>query len=498
MRMTRWRVGLGFLALTLTCPFAHTALAQPAHGVAMHGEPTYPPDFTHFDYVDPNAPKGGSLVMAAIGSFDSLNPYHRQGHPGGRAGHRVRDADHRSRTTRRSASTASWPRRIDMPDDRSWVAFELRPQARWHDGQPVTVDDVIFSFETCSRPRASRSSGPTTPTSAQVEQDGERRVKFVFDGTEQPRAAADPGPDARCCRSTTGTAASSTGPRSSRRSAAAPTGSRAFDAGRGRSPTSASPDYWGDDIPVNSGRNNFDERPLRILPRPQRRAGGVQGRPVSTCGVENSSRFWATGYEGPALAQGPDHQAARSRPRAATGMQGFVFNTRRPKFAGPARARRRSAYAFDFEWTNKNAVLRPVRPHRELLLQLRAGGRRACRDPTSWRCSSRSATGLPKEVFDAGLRAARDRRLGQQPRQPAPGRGPAQGGRLRGPAAASWSMPRPASRWRSRSCSIRAGCSSGSSAPFVKDLERLGVAVHAAHRRRCAVRGRAWRTSTST
>ena len=113
----------------------------------MHGEPAYPPDFTHFGYVDPDAPKGGSLVMAAIGSFDSLNPYIVRGTPaaGRRAG--VRDPDHAVQRRGRSPSTACSPRpsrcRRTAPGSRSSCGRE----ARWHDGQPVTVDDVIFSFD---------------------------------------------------------------------------------------------------------------------------------------------------------------------------------------------------------------------------------------------------------------------------------------------------------------------------------------------------------------
>ena len=164
-----------------------------AHGIAMHGEPEYPPDFTHFDYVNPDAPKGGSLVMAAIGTFDSLNPYIVRARRGGR------------RLTFETLTTQSndeafteyglLAETIEMPEDRSWVAFELRPEARWHDGKPVTVDDVIFSFDMLKTQgrallprllRQRRQGGGRTASA------GEVRVRRHH----QPRAAADHRPAA--------------------------------------------------------------------------------------------------------------------------------------------------------------------------------------------------------------------------------------------------------------------------------------------------------------
>src|SRR3954465_15155147 len=118
---------------------APCALAQPAQGVAMHGDPAYPPDFTHFSYVDPSATKGGSLVMAAIGSFDSTNPYIIRGEPVMGIG-LVYDTLTVQSNDEAFTEYGLLAEKIDMPEDRSWVAFELRPQARWQDGTPVTVD----------------------------------------------------------------------------------------------------------------------------------------------------------------------------------------------------------------------------------------------------------------------------------------------------------------------------------------------------------------------
>jgi microcin C transport system substrate-binding protein len=347
MRMTRWRVGLGFLALTLTCPFAHTALAQPAHGVAMHGEPAYPPDFTHFDYVDPNAPRGGSLVMAAIGSFDSLNPYIVKGTPAAGLG-----MVFETLTTQSNDEAFSeyglLAERIDMPDDRSWVAFELRPQARWHDGQPVTVDDVIFSFDLL-KTKGQPFFRAYYANVAQVVPDGERRVKFVFDGTNNRELPLILGQMPVLPKHYWN------GREFDRSTLEVPLGSgpyrvKSVDAGRGIAYERVD-DYWGVDIPVNKGRNNFEELRYEYYRDPNVALEAFKVGQIDLR-LENSSRFWATGYEGPALARGLITRLEIPT-EGGNGMQAFVFNTRRPQFADP-RVRQALGYAFDFEWTNKN------------------------------------------------------------------------------------------------------------------------------------------------
>jgi microcin C transport system substrate-binding protein len=125
------------------------ALAEPSaqHGIAMHGEPKYPADFSHFDYVNPDAPKGGSLRLAAQGTFDSLNPYIIKG---------VSAAGANMPFESLMISAADEPfsmygllaESVEMPEDRSWAVFTLRREARWHDGKPVTPEDVVFSLDT--------------------------------------------------------------------------------------------------------------------------------------------------------------------------------------------------------------------------------------------------------------------------------------------------------------------------------------------------------------
>ena len=134
--------------LSLAAPSSPQAQdAVPAHGMAMHGDLKYAPDFEHFDYVNPNASKGGTVTFSVIGTFDSFNPYIIKGNPAAGVA-----SLYESLTTQSLDEPFSeyglLAESVEMPEDRSWVAFTLRPEARWHDGRPVTVDDVIWSFET--------------------------------------------------------------------------------------------------------------------------------------------------------------------------------------------------------------------------------------------------------------------------------------------------------------------------------------------------------------
>ena len=124
---------------------AQAVRAEPRHGIAMHGAPKYAPDFKHFDYVNPEAPKGGSIRLAAIGTYSSFNPYILKGVAAAGANllyEQLMEGPEDEAFTEYGLLAES----IEMPDDRSWVAFTLRPQAKWHDGKPVTVEDVIFSL----------------------------------------------------------------------------------------------------------------------------------------------------------------------------------------------------------------------------------------------------------------------------------------------------------------------------------------------------------------
>ena len=118
-----------------------------AHGIAIHGEPEYPADFNHLKYVNPHAPKGGTVRLSAFGTYDSLNPYILKGQPAAGLGNvfeRLMDRTLDEANTEYALIAQS----IETPPDRSWAEFTLDPNARWHDGKPITAEDVIWTFET--------------------------------------------------------------------------------------------------------------------------------------------------------------------------------------------------------------------------------------------------------------------------------------------------------------------------------------------------------------
>ena len=315
-----------------------------SHAIAMYGEPKYPAGFAHFDYVNPDAPKGGALRVGAAGTFDSFNPYIIKGNPAaGVAAEALTVASDDEPFTRYGliAETIEWP------EDRSWVAFTLRPEARWHDGRPITVEDVIFSLEIL-RAKGNPQYRFYYAAITGAEKVGERKVRFTFNqagNRELPLIAGELPILAKHYWE---------GRDFERTTLEPPLGSGpyrigAFEAGR-YVVAERVPDYWGKHLAVNQGINNFDSirteyfRDETVL-RQALKAGVLDWR------LENQAKAWALDYDTPAVRDGWLIKRIFPHNRPA-GMQAFVFNTRRPVFADRT-VREALNYAFDFEWTNK-------------------------------------------------------------------------------------------------------------------------------------------------
>ena len=330
----------------ITTSQAAPAAPTPQHGLAMHGELKYKADFTHFDYVNPDAPKGGELHMAALGSFDSLNPFIVKG--------QAAEAPEVFETLMTPSADEPFSQygliaeSVEVPADRSWVIFNLRPQARFHDGSPITADDVLFSFDILKTKGAPHYRAYYQSVS-KAEKLGDRRVKFTFSGNENRELPLIVGElpilskkywQTHNFEQTTLEAPMGSGPYKV----------ESLEAGRYITATRVK-DYWGKDLPVRKGQFNFDR--IRIdfyrdstVSLEAFKAGEYDVR------MENESKKWATAYDFPAVTQGL--VKVRKFPnQQPTGMQGFVFNIRRPLFQDP-RVRRALGYAFDFEWSNKN------------------------------------------------------------------------------------------------------------------------------------------------
>ena len=318
-----------------------------SEGMSLFGDLKYGPGFTHFDYADPQAPKGGTMRYSAIGTFDTLNPFVINGVPAAGIG-MIFDTLSASSEDEPASEYGLVAKSIDLAADKLSVLYTLRKAARFHDGTPMTPDDVIWTFATLRAkglPMYREYYGDVT----KVEKEGDRGVRFYFKSAknrELPQIIGQMPVLSKAYWSKRDFEKTTLDP---------PLGSGPYtiqtvDPGRSITYRRVA-DYWGADLPVNKGRYNFDTirydyyRDATIALEAFK-AGQYDAR------LENSAKDWATGYDGPALRAGliKKEQIPNQLP---SGMQGFGFNLRRPIFQDP-RVREALAYAFDFEWSNKN------------------------------------------------------------------------------------------------------------------------------------------------
>jgi microcin C transport system substrate-binding protein len=329
------------------------------HGLSLFGDLKYPPDFKHFDYVNPNAPKGGGARQLALGTFDNFNPV-VGGVKGTLASGIVPYGPgllFNSLTTYALDEIATdyglLAESISHPDDFSSVTYRLRPNARWHDGNPVTPADVIFSFNAfkTNDPRSSAYYQHVT----KAEQTGDRDVTFTFDAPgnrELPQIVGqlsvlpkhwfegvDKSGRKRDIASTTLEPPVGSGPY------------RIKEFTPGRSIVyERVKDYWGKDLPVNIGQHNFDEIRYDYY-RDATVALEAFKADQADWRNENSAKNWTTAYDFPAVTA--KRVVLQEFPNRDTGWgQAFAFNIRRQKFADP-RVRHAFNLAFDFEEVNK-------------------------------------------------------------------------------------------------------------------------------------------------
>ncbi|MEE9140363.1 MAG: extracellular solute-binding protein [Alphaproteobacteria bacterium] len=315
-------------------------------GLSIHGDLKYPPGFEHFDYADPDAPKGGEVRLWAFGTFDSLNPFIIKGVSA--QGWQLTIATLLAGSEDEPASAYGYvAESVEVPPDRSWVIFNIRPEARFHDGSPITADDVIFSFEaltTKGQPFYRVYYGNV----ARVEKLGERKVKFSFiegNNRELPFILGQFAILSKAFFETAEFGKTTLEPILG----SGPYRVESVDPGRSITYRRVA-DYWGAELPVNRGQYNFD-----VVRYDYYRDATVALEAFKASEYdfrqENTAKVWATGYDFPALRQGlvVKEEIAHEQPQ---GMQAFIFNTRRPFFQD-AKVRRALAQAFDFEWTNR-------------------------------------------------------------------------------------------------------------------------------------------------
>lgn len=335
----------------LTAP----ASAEPRHGIAMIGEPALPPGFDHLPYANPDAPKGGRITYGVPGSFDTVNPFNVKG----------------TETAARGLSDASFgnlvfesllmrsadepftlygfiAETVETPPDRSWVEFTLDPRAHFSDGQPITVDDVIFSLETLrdkGRPNFRDYYGKVE----RIEKIGDRGVRFHFEKARDrelplilglmpilPKHATDP--------------------ETFDRSTLVPLiGSGPYLPVEVKAPGlivyKRDPNYWAKDLPIKRGFDNYDQIRIEYYRDANARFEAFK-KGLFDVFHDGDPSHWKSAYDFPAIKDG---RVVQESFHAGTpkGMSGLVFNTRRPVFAD-IRVRSALATLLDFDWLNSN------------------------------------------------------------------------------------------------------------------------------------------------
>ena len=352
------------LVCTATMAWADDGPITRSNAIAILSKPALPEDFPYFPYVNPNAPKGGEVTLASIGTFDSFNPFILRGTsaagqvspwvilPGGSGsgssiGH-IWESLLASSADEVATGYGHIAQTIEMPASKLWVAFELRPEAKFSDGVPLTAEDVAWTFNTLlAQGRPSFRIQMADVKDVVVEnphrvvfhfKSNENRElplilggipilpKHFFEGRDFTKPLMDP-----------------------------PVGSgpykvASFELGRSVA-FERRPDWWAANLPTAKGTNNFDRVRIEYF-RDTTVAMEAFKAGQTDLRSENISKNWATAYDFPAVQKGWVIKG-NFKHHLPTGMQGYIMNTRRPVFADPL-VRQAMDEAFDFEWENKN------------------------------------------------------------------------------------------------------------------------------------------------
>jgi microcin C transport system substrate-binding protein len=334
-----------------------------AHGYSFYGDLSYPEDYTHFNYVNPDAPKGGEIALGTVGTFDSMNVYSRKGRAGTLSWMMYESllGAAPSETNIELASAPADVRgefygllayRLEYPESKDWVIFYMRPEAKFSDGTPLTAHDVAFSHNLLLDQGLKSYADAVRKRIPKVEVLDDHTIKFYFTEGISRRTLID-------------------------QVGGVPVWSKAWydktDAKLNEGRMDVSPgsgpymldsvtinrqiiykrnkDYWGADLPFNAGRNNFDSIRVEYF-GDETAAFEAFKSGVYTFKAEGNSKRWATGYDFPNVENGTvvREEIADGAPATPTG---FVFNTGSPTLAD-IRVREALALAFNFDWTNQS------------------------------------------------------------------------------------------------------------------------------------------------
>ncbi len=322
------------------------AAAEPMHGIAMYGEPALPPDFTALPYVNPDAPKGGEYVQSEIGSFDSMHPFILKG----RAPYVWQQFGFETLMGRSYDEPFTLygllAETVETGPDREWVEFHLRPEARFNDGSPVTVEDVIWSYETLGTLGHPRYHTAWKKVES-IEKVGERGVRITFNEADNELALLmGMRPILK--------KADWEGIDFEEASMRVPVGSGPYiieNIDPGRSVTlKRNPDWWGKDLPFNRGQHNFDTLRYEWFGDGDVAFEAFRAGELSY-NRENNVAKWNSSYDFPGVQSGDVVKAMIPHQRPS-GITGLVMNTRLPLFAD-WRVREAMILAFNYEFISE-------------------------------------------------------------------------------------------------------------------------------------------------
>ncbi|MBT9291745.1 extracellular solute-binding protein [Hyphomicrobiaceae bacterium 22] len=336
----------------MSAPALHAEEPQWRHGLSLMGSVKYPADFKHFDYVNPKAPRGGVLRMGTDGTFDSFNAILPKGNVAAGIG-LIYDSLMTSAYDEISTEYGQIAEAVKYPDDFAWVTFRLRPEARWHDGQPLTAEDVVWSFNKLKEFSPQQAFYYRHVVSAEASGPGEVTFRFDEKGNrELPQIVGQlsvmpkhwwegVGPDGqkRDIGKTT---------------LEPPLGGgaykiKSFDPGK-RVVYERVKDYWAQSLPVSIGQNNFDEIRYEYYRDDTVELEAFKGDQYDVR-FENVAKNWATAYDFPAVRENRVILEKFQERGRGVGV-GFVMNLRRAKFQDP-RVRLALSYAFNYEEINR-------------------------------------------------------------------------------------------------------------------------------------------------
>jgi len=351
---------LSLLLISLALSSTASATINESHGYAQFGTLKYPARFTHFDWVNPQAPKGGTLRVMAFGTFDTVNPYTFKGtSPVTTANFlqyginelneplMVGTGQYSPSGDEPASSYGLIAQSVEYSEDRSWVVFNLRPEARFHDGAPVTAYDVAFSYRTLLK-----DGHPLYRTALQevlrVDILNKQRIRFVFKRSGNPLLILRLGElpvlpqhywKDRDFKATTFEPPLGSGPY--RITSVTPGRQLIFERVK---------DYWGKDLPVNRGKYNFDRMEVEFY-RDSDVAFEAFKAGEFDIYIEHQAKNWVNGYNFPAVRRGEVIKVQIPH-QIPTQTQGLFMNSRRATFAD-VRTREALGLMFDFEWTNR-------------------------------------------------------------------------------------------------------------------------------------------------